>query len=56
MPVRGYWRLSWEGGDTVLNPGDTAAVASGPAAQPVARHDRRGLAFIASATPTIPQA
>jgi len=29
MPVRGYWRLSWEGGDTVLNPGDTAAVPPG---------------------------
>ncbi len=26
MPMRGHWRLSWEGGSTVLNPGDTAAV------------------------------
>lgn len=26
MPVRGHWRLSWEGGSTVLNPGDTAAI------------------------------
>jgi quercetin dioxygenase-like cupin family protein len=26
MPVRGHWRLTWEGGATVLNPGDTAAV------------------------------
>ncbi|MCC5956482.1 MAG: cupin domain-containing protein [Natronohydrobacter sp.] len=26
MPVRGYWRLSWQGGSTVLNPGDTAAI------------------------------
>ena len=29
MPVRGYWRLSWEGGSTVLNPGDTAAIPPG---------------------------
>ena len=26
MPVRGYWRLSWQGGSTVINPGDTAAI------------------------------
>ncbi len=26
MPVRGYWRLAWDGGETVLNPGDTCAV------------------------------
>ncbi|NBB98229.1 MAG: cupin domain-containing protein [Alphaproteobacteria bacterium] len=26
MPMRGHWRLSWEGGSTVLNPGDTAAI------------------------------
>lgn len=29
MPVRGHWRLSWEGGTTVLNPGDTAAIPPG---------------------------
>lgn len=29
MPVRGHWRLSWDGGSTVLNPGDTAAVPPG---------------------------
>ena len=29
MPVRGYWRLRWEGGSTVLNPGDTCAVPPG---------------------------
>jgi mannose-6-phosphate isomerase-like protein (cupin superfamily) len=29
MPVRGYWRLSWDGGSTVLNPGDTCAVPPG---------------------------
>lgn len=29
MPVKGYWRLSWEGGSTVLNPGDTCAVPPG---------------------------
>ena len=23
MPMRGYWRLSWNGGDATLNPGDT---------------------------------
>ena len=29
MPVRGHWRLGWEGGSTALNPGDTAAVPPG---------------------------
>lgn len=29
MPVRGHWRLAWQGGSTVLNPGDTAAVPPG---------------------------
>jgi quercetin dioxygenase-like cupin family protein len=29
MPVRGHWRLSWQGGSTVLNPGDTAAIPPG---------------------------
>jgi mannose-6-phosphate isomerase-like protein (cupin superfamily) len=29
MPVRGHWRLAWDGGSTVLNPGDTAAVPPG---------------------------
>jgi quercetin dioxygenase-like cupin family protein len=29
MPVRGHWRLSWDGGSAVLNPGDTAAVPPG---------------------------
>ena len=29
MPMRGYWRLTWEGGSTVLNPGDTAAIPPG---------------------------
>ncbi|MBM7069170.1 AraC family ligand binding domain-containing protein [Actibacterium sp. 188UL27-1] len=23
MPVRGHWKLNWQGGETVLNPGDT---------------------------------
>ena len=31
MPVRGYWRLTWDGGTTVLNPGDTCAVQPGMA-------------------------
>lgn len=31
MPVKGYWRLTWEGGTTVLNPGDTCAVPPGVA-------------------------
>ncbi|MGF1475427.1 MAG: cupin domain-containing protein [Geminicoccaceae bacterium] len=26
MPVRGHWRLSWDGGTATLNPGDTCAV------------------------------
>jgi mannose-6-phosphate isomerase-like protein (cupin superfamily) len=26
MPMRGHWRLAWEGGETILNPGDTCAV------------------------------
>ena len=29
MPVRGHWRLRWEGGSTALNPGDTASVPVG---------------------------
>lgn len=29
MPVRGHWRLSWQGGTTALNPGDTAAIPPG---------------------------
>jgi len=29
MPVRGHWRLAWEGGTTALNPGDTAAIPPG---------------------------
>lgn len=29
MAVRGHWRMSWEGGDRVLNPGDTCAVPPG---------------------------
>ena len=26
MPVRGHWTLRWDGGETVLNPGDTCLV------------------------------
>ena len=29
MPMRGHWRLAWNGGSTVLNPGDTAAIPPG---------------------------
>jgi mannose-6-phosphate isomerase-like protein (cupin superfamily) len=29
MPVRGHWRLDWDGGTTALAPGDTALVPSG---------------------------
>lgn len=29
MPLTGHWRLSWDGGSAVLNPGDTAAVPPG---------------------------
>lgn len=29
MIMRGHWRLSWEGGSAVLNPGDTCAVPPG---------------------------
>ena len=29
MPMRGHWRLSWDGGTTALNPGDTAAIPPG---------------------------
>lgn len=29
MPMRGHWRLTWETGSTVLNPGDTAAIPPG---------------------------
>ncbi len=29
MPMRGHWKLTWEGGEAVLNPGDTCAVPPG---------------------------
>jgi mannose-6-phosphate isomerase-like protein (cupin superfamily) len=29
MPVRGHWRLSWDGGEEWLAPGDTALVPAG---------------------------
>jgi quercetin dioxygenase-like cupin family protein len=29
MPVRGHWRVAWEGGETVLAPGDTMSVPEG---------------------------
>ena len=29
MPVRGHWRVSWDGGTTALAPGDTMAVPPG---------------------------
>ena len=29
MPVRGHWKLRWEGGETVLAPGDTALLNPG---------------------------
>ena len=31
MPMRGHWRLSWDGGKTVLNPGDTCLLPQGMA-------------------------
>lgn len=29
MPVRGHWKLTWDGGSATLNPGDTAMVPAG---------------------------
>lgn len=29
MPVRGHWKLRWEGGGTALNPGDTCLIKPG---------------------------
>ena len=29
MPVRGNWRLDWDGGAATLNPGDTCLVPEG---------------------------
>lgn len=29
MPVRGHWKLEWDGGETVLNPGDAALILPG---------------------------
>ena len=29
MVMRGHWRLSWDDGERVLNPGDTCAVPPG---------------------------
>ena len=26
MPVKGYWKLKWNDGETILNPGDTCAI------------------------------
>ena len=31
MPMRGYWRVRWDGGQVVLNPGDTMSVPAGMA-------------------------
>ena len=29
MPMRGHWKLSWDGGNVVLNPGDTCLLQPG---------------------------
>ena len=29
MPVRGHWKLSWSGSETILNSGDTCLVPAG---------------------------
>jgi mannose-6-phosphate isomerase-like protein (cupin superfamily) len=29
MPVKGHWRVTWTGGETVLAPGDTMSVPGG---------------------------
>jgi quercetin dioxygenase-like cupin family protein len=29
MPVKGHWRVTWPGGETVLAPGDTMSVPEG---------------------------
>ncbi len=29
MPVKGHWKVTWDGGDTVLAPGDTMSVPEG---------------------------
>jgi len=29
MPMRGHWRLTWQGSEAVLNPGDTALIPAG---------------------------
>ena len=29
IPVRGHWRLHWDGGETTLAPGDTASIPAG---------------------------
>jgi hypothetical protein len=29
MPVKGHWRLDWQGGTTTLAPGDTASLPEG---------------------------
>jgi quercetin dioxygenase-like cupin family protein len=31
MPMRGHWKLRWNGGETVLNPGDTCLINPGEA-------------------------
>ncbi|MEM9271285.1 MAG: cupin, partial [Pseudomonadota bacterium] len=29
MPMRGHWKLTWDGGSATLNPGDTVLVPPG---------------------------
>ena len=51
MPMRGHWKLSWDGGSSTLNPGDTCLLPAGFAhtlqpsidrrSKPVSRHIQR---------------
>lgn len=51
MVMRGHWRLSWDGGETVLSPGNTCAVPPGLRRRLAPARERQ--ASIASPPPTI---
>jgi mannose-6-phosphate isomerase-like protein (cupin superfamily) len=63
MPVRGHWRLFWDGGESWLAPGDTAMVPAGlrhgaypvderrSRALPRRRHRRSGRPHVEGLTP-----
>ena len=41
MPMHGHWKLSWEGGSSTLNPGDTCLLPASFTPHPATFNDRR---------------